>query len=268
MKFSQKELKVIYWRSRERAISFLKNDLPRIQQTLSPSRVKLRLMLFTSALKKPIVQLHGVKLRLGIHLSLEVLEYIHSGEYERPEIKMIEATIENDDIVMELGSGLGLVSTFCAKKIGSERVFTFEANPALSSLIKETYDLNEVSPNFENCLVADHNGTQTFYISKAFWGSSIIPSPSAAPIQIATRSFNDELKRIKPTFLIVDIEGGEWELSHYMQLEGVRKIVIETHPWKIGEDKNLLVEKAFENAGFKKISDLSTDHHFFYQRHA
>ncbi len=240
MKFSQKELKVIYWRSRERAISFLKNDLPRIQQTLSPSRVKLRLMLFTSALKKPIVQLHGVKLRLGIHLlALASVSY----------------------------------HTFCAKKIGSERVFTFEANPALSSLIKETYDLNEVSSNevssnFENCLVADHNGAQTFYISKAFWGSSIIPSPSAAPIQITTRSFNDELKRIKPTFLIVDIEGGEWELSHYMQLEGVRKIVIETHPWKIGEDKNLLVEKAFENAGFKKISDLSTDHHFFYQRHA
>jgi hypothetical protein len=48
--------------------------------------------------------------------------------------------------------------------------------------------------------------------------SSTIPSDisSPRPIRVPVRSLNDELRRIRPTFLIVDIEGGEHDLIQHM----------------------------------------------------
>lgn len=64
----------------------------------------------------------------------------------------VAAKLDADDVVMDVGTGIGLVATLCAQRIGSERVYTYEANPALERPIRETFELNRVSPHLEMCM--------------------------------------------------------------------------------------------------------------------
>ena len=63
-----------------------------------------------------------------------------------------------------------------------------------------------------------------------------MPSPDAQCIRVPVMSFHDELKRIRPTYLMIDIEGGEIELLARALPHHVRAVCVETHPAVTGED--------------------------------
>ena len=97
---------------------------------------------------------------------------IFTKGYERREFEITRKTIAEDDIVMEVGAGIGFLSTVFAKHIGSERVFAYEANPELIGLIQSTYKVNYVNPCLKNVVLAQGNGKREFYIADEFWASS------------------------------------------------------------------------------------------------
>lgn len=166
-----------------------------------------------------------------------IARQIYLGEYESKEVDIVEHKLESSDIVVEVGAGLGYLSAFCAKRIGSERVHTFEANPALIPLIEATHRRNGIAPGVHNVLLARGAGECTFYVEPEFWASSTTArSGQAQAITVGQRDLNEELSRLSPTFLIVDIEGGEAEFFAYANLGGVRKICLETHPDVLGND--------------------------------
>jgi FkbM family methyltransferase len=105
----------------------------------------------------------GVKVRVDGSLSAEVRLALRWGHYERRELDVVRAALQGADVVMEVGAGLGVVSSFCAKAVGSQRVFAYEANPAMESYIRRTYALNGVSPTLEICALGEHVGEQTLY---------------------------------------------------------------------------------------------------------
>src|SRR3954465_8286744 len=76
-----------------------------------------------------VVTIEGIQIRVGRHMSRRVEQAISKGGYERDELRLIGMVLSPSDVVLELGAGLGLVSAFCAKRVGSGRVFAFEANP-------------------------------------------------------------------------------------------------------------------------------------------
>jgi len=55
---------------------------------------------------------------------------IYFGDYERKEATIVSQRLTADDVVLEIGAGIGFLSAYCAKRIGSERVFAYDANPA------------------------------------------------------------------------------------------------------------------------------------------
>ncbi len=166
-----------------------------------------------------------------------IARQIYLGEYESKEIDIVSRNLEAADVVVEVGAGLGYISAFCAQRIGSERVHAFEANPALMPLLRATHVRNAVAPSVHNVLLARGEGECTFYIEAEFWASSTTArGPQAQAIKVAQRDLNAELKRLGPTFLIVDIEGGEAEFFAYASLAGVNKICVETHADAIGDD--------------------------------
>jgi FkbM family methyltransferase len=226
----------------------------------SPKDLPLALKSIVRSYGRPVVEVDGVKVRLDPGFSLEVLTSLAGGAYERPELRMVGARLEANDIVLEIGSGLGFISTYCAKIIGSERVHAFEGNPALESIIRETFKLNKVSPNFEICLIGAANGQVDFYVTKSFWASSTKMIPGGRKTVVPMKSFHQEVSRIKPTFLIIDIEGGETDLfSDAMDsLRSVRKIAIEIHPWVVGADAIDAMERKIIQAGFTRVEELST----------
>lgn len=179
---------------------------------------------------------HGVLLPTKhTAISKGIRKQIYFEQYEAKEIEIVARRLTNDDVVVEVGAGIGYLSAFCAKRIGNDRVFAYEANPKLVEIIAATHSANRVSPTVKNVLLAEGDGVRTFYVEEEFWASSATHSDTAHSIEVPQADLNRELARIRPTFLIVDIEGGEAEFFAIANLSGVSKICVETHPGVLGD---------------------------------
>jgi FkbM family methyltransferase len=164
-----------------------------------------------------------------------ILKDIFFGVYESKEAELVKKKIAADDVVMEVGAGIGFLSALCAKVTGSERVFAYEANPQLMQVIRHVHDLNQVAPTVSNVLLGEGDGECTFWLEKDYWASSLIQgSKDATPIRVRQIDLNQEIQRIRPSFMILDIEGGEYEFLRHARLDPIRKIVIEVHPHVLG----------------------------------
>lgn len=199
-----------------------------------------------------VVNIKGVKLPVfKDKLSERVLKFLLLGNYEQDEFYLVKYCLGKDDIVMELGAGLGFLSTYCAQRIGSERVFPYEANPDLKNYIHETYKINKVNPNLSMCLLGEKQGKKSFFISKNTSSSSIVfMDNSDYLVEVPVKVFDQEVQKISPTLLIVDIEGGEYELFESVNFHTIKKIVIEMHPHIIGKEKHASTLSKFKDAGF------------------
>jgi FkbM family methyltransferase len=202
--------------------------------------------------RRPKVIRHaGVLLALDRQIPPEILEYLYSGEYERSELKDIRTHLRPDDVVMELGTGIGFVSLACAKRVGAARVFSFEANPALKPLILHNYELNQLSPTLEICILGEKLGETDFYVHDQYWLSSTQAGiPNTHRVRVPSRPLNDEIRRIDPTFLIMDIEGGERELFRFIDFHNIRKVALELHAGLIGHDEAEAIQRRLHDAGF------------------
>ncbi len=159
---------------------------------------------------------------------------IYFGEYEAKESDIVDKRLETGDVVMEVGAGIGYLSALCAKRIGSERVYAYEANPAMMNVIAATHEKNGVSPQVANVMMGRGNGVCTLHVEEEFWASSTVAgSASAKKVEVRQIDLNEEFDKIRPSFLIIDIEGGEIDFFKYAKLDGLRKICIETHPGMI-----------------------------------
>lgn len=204
-----------------------------------------------------VVEVSGIRLRIGSHLSPPILGSVLDGDYEGGELELLRSTLAPDDVVMELGTGLGFLATFSARQIGSERVVTYEGNPYMERYIRETFALNRVSPRLEMSLVGPEPGRRPFYVPRDFWASSMLKCEGrATEITVPVRAFNVEAKQLRPTLLIVDIEGGEVELVPKMDLGGVRAVVIELHERVTGRAGAESVKAALVAAGFREEASI------------
>lgn len=219
------------------------------------------------ALGHPVVEVAGVRLRVGRHVSPTVRHCLLNGDYENEELATVAAALQPDDVVLELGTGLGLIATFCAKRVGSDRVFTYEANPALEPHIRRTFALNGVSPSLSIALLGESTGNRTFYVTRNFWASSVIrPAGRAKAVTVPVKVLDDELRRIDPTFLVTDIEGGELELFEGMNFRNIRKICLEVHEGAIGPAGVGHVRSLLLDAGFAPDPARSTARVWFLER--
>ncbi|MCP2727693.1 FkbM family methyltransferase [Limnofasciculus baicalensis] len=230
---------------------------------------KQQLLFWYQTIRKPgVIQSEGIAIPMGEHISKIIRDNLYWGGYESGEMGFLKSHLATDDTVMEIGAGLGFLSAYIAKKIGSDRIFAYEANPNLEKPIRELYQLNQVNPTLDICLIGNKNGEELFYIEKDFWSSSKIQqNPNSQPIKIPVKSFNQELRSINPSFLIIDIEGGEYELMSYADWYNVQKILIEIHPQQIGQEQAEFVQSKLIEAGFE-IKQKNCSYHWilFLQR--
>jgi FkbM family methyltransferase len=182
------------------------------------------------------VLLSGVEIDLNASLSQTIQAVLQAGSYELTERDMVSHTLRPWDTVLELGAGLGVISTLCARKIGSHCVHAYEANPQMIPLIRETYRRNGVKPFLHNAILGDHVGEADFYLHDDFWRSSTVPFAPSERVKVPVVHAYDVFYSILPTFLVCDIEGGEAGLFKTLTYpESLKKIVVEVHPQIIGE---------------------------------
>lgn len=205
------------------------------------------------------VDIHGVRVAIDHDLvSPKIVAELRSGSYELPESRQIDGIVQPGERVVELGGGLGLISTKVALTGRAAHVAAFEANPRLIPLIERTHALNRVGVTVTNAVVTPRAEAATvpFYLRKDFWASSLSPEPYGyeSVIEVPTVSFAEMLRLHRPTMLIVDIEGGEEALFQNVPLTGVRKVYIELHQNVIGR------------VGMKRVFDFFSSHDFHYDQ--
>lgn len=192
---------------------------------------------------------------------------IYFGDYERKELDVIERRLSPTDSVMEIGAGIGFLSAYCARIVGSERVHAYEANPALIELIREVHARNRVQPRVVHALLGRGDSERDFFLEKDFWASSISrSSPDARPIRVRQLDLHAELQRVAPSFLIVDVEGGECELLGAADLLTVSKLCLEVHPQILGNAALSDLFVSLVRSGFSLDFSLMRKNVFYFQR--
>lgn len=200
------------------------------------------------------VTIGGVTLKTdGTVLSPAMVRALYRGHYERAEQELLDATLTPHDRVLELGAGVGFISTFAAQRVKAKNVTVVEANPELIPLIEANHELNGFDIEIHNCVLGHEMGETTFYVAENFWASSLEDAPGRKPVSVPVRPLDAMLRDHSITYLVCDIEGGEASLFNADLLRRVpelTKACIELHPGAIGDDGVSAVLRAFLDAGF------------------
>jgi len=179
------------------------------------------------------VSLQGVKLRLHQIESSIIVSSILRGSYEADEASALRGWLKKDDRILELGAGFGFVTTLAAREAMNGHIVSYEANPHMVELAKETLQINRVTnAELRQGIVGDHAGTHSFFLSPNFWESSLTPNSDWKEVIVPSFALETVLSEYEPTAVIMDIEGGEFELlqsTAWNRALSIQKMSIEFH---------------------------------------
>ena len=181
---------------------------------------------------------------------------LRTNGYEGLEADAITKIAREGDTVLELGAGIGFISTLIGATRPVKEIHSFEANPYLIDYIHAAHALNGVTnAHVHNALLAPRKGPpRDFYCRRNFLASSLSPDTGPADgilsvEKIEVRGVNTVFRELKPDVLVCDIEGGEADLLPALKYDGLRAAVIELHPQWIGAEGVRAVFEAMHNAG-------------------
>lgn len=203
-----------------------------------------------------IIEHFGIRLRIDPEImSPRLMEVVREGRYETPEARKIGKIIQQGDIILEIGAGIGFMTALMLKNPVVERVISFEANPLLIPIIQRTLSDNGVGDQrFElhNAVLGLQDaGSIDFHIHRDFWASSLRKvDGTVRTCRVPLMSFDTALQTVHPDVIVCDIEGGEKDLFSDCNLAGVRSIYIELHQRVIGPAGMRDLFQALHNHGF------------------
>jgi FkbM family methyltransferase len=223
--------------------------------SLLPKKLAAKLKkLYHQLLRTKIIHLSGVALSArNPGLSRMVRNQLYRGTYENKESHLLCKYLKASDIVIEIGCGIGFIGCLCAQIAGSKNVYSFEANPELETVIKANYALNGVSPHLTMRAVTRDGKDVIFYIADNQISTSAISRDTVQtkPLTLKSVPLSQILVEIKPTVLVMDVEGLEVDLlSNSINLECVRMIIAETHPHIVGVGQINSMNAFLKKAGF------------------
>ena len=200
---------------------------------------------------------HGLRVPGSTLITDEDARWIDKEGYEGHEIRGAMHVTTPEDRVLELGTGLGIVSGAVALNCQPQAVLSFEANPDLLPHIRELHRVNrlENTISVENavlCGTGPRPALIDFNIAGDFRSSSLLKR-GKAPVQtikVPTAGFAEVVAGFRPSVLLMDIEGGELSLLRDADLSAFRAVIIEFHPGAYSDEgmeecKNILVSAGF-----------------------
>lgn len=192
-----------------------------------------------------------------------VRSLLRKNAYEQKESEAALRIVKEGDVVVELGAGIGYMSTLVASKRKIKSVHSFEANPHLIPYIQKVHAINGLTnAHVTNAILGPRKGTADFYVRDNLLGSSLAvlegevdPPSTKVDVLNAKTVFKD----IGANVLICDIEGAEVDLIPSLDLTGLRAAIIELHPQWIGPEGVNKVFRAFMDAGLAYYHRGSTN---------
>ncbi|KMK67333.1 FkbM family methyltransferase [Puniceibacterium sp. IMCC21224] len=188
---------------------------------------------------------------------------LKADTYERKECEAALRVVREGDVVLELGGGIGYMSTLIATHRKVRAIHSYEANPALIPYIHSVHAANNVTNvTVHNALLSDGAGDPVpFYVRANFLASSIDrdadPDSVVRTEMIERHDINAVLQEVKPTILVCDIEGAEAHLLPGADFSGLRAAIIELHPQWIGQSGVQAVFDTMHRAGLSYFPKAS-----------
>ncbi len=201
----------------------------------------------------------GVRVPLDRRIVTPPIETaLRSGGYESDETRSLPDVVRAGDRVLELGAGMGFVSTILAKRTKAAKIVAMEANPQLIPFIRRVHEMNgvdrvEILNGVASVDPAPKRGAKaTFYARPDFWMSSLSPEPYAydRTYDVPVVSLDALLRRNEINMIVCDIEGGEVALLPEADLSGVDRVYVEVHDHLTGLSGVKALFDALSDKGF------------------
>ena len=182
---------------------------------------------------------------------------IIKGTYEAPELTLVTKAVRPGDLVVEIGTGVGVVSLLCNRLAGEGNVKSYEANTSLEPIIRENFQLNGMTPKLVLKAVTLDGKPVEFYHNENIISSSV--HDRGLPAQkrwIDSIAIDEAIAEHKANVIVMDIEGGEVDLLPNADLAGVRELIIELHPHIVGEDAIKTLIATLRDRGFDETGRI------------
>jgi len=175
--------------------------------------------------------------------------------YEAAERYMVRNYLSQNDIVLELGACIGVVSCVTNAKLNlSSNHVVVEPNPRMLQLLVKNRDLNKAQFLIEQCVISIQKEIK-FFIYDDYMSSSLIQrSNRKGQQEVLVKGMSvEELSvktKLKFNALIMDIEGGELDIIKNTDLSPFNKLIIEYHPNILSSEDRVLYESILSEKQF------------------
>jgi FkbM family methyltransferase len=158
---------------------------------------------------------------------------IVEGRFETEEARQIPRIVRPGDRVLEIGAGIGFISTLLSRERRVASVLAVEANPHLIEYMTRLHMRNRVRKvrRLNAVLTNDPVDRMTFYLRRDFWMGSLMPGPNpyTGKVDVPTRNLNALLQEEGIDLIVCDVEGAEAILFQEADLAGVDRVFLELH---------------------------------------
>ena len=180
-------------------------------------------------------RLNGISLNLPEGLATpEILGKLADGTYEADEARSADRCVRKGFRVLELGAGIGYVTSICARRAGPENVLSVEANPDLIPVIEGNLARNGLSGvtlmHGAATGPVEEGATADFAVSTGYTGSSLDGKGRA--VRVPLISIHELIRSHKPHVVLMDVEGAEADMFNRLWKCPLRFCVMELHPRK------------------------------------
>jgi FkbM family methyltransferase len=206
---------------------------PNLEVTKGPDEYG---MVLESVDQQREIEVKGVKavVRAGTSDEFVVNEVIKGNTYRR-------LTINPGDTVLDAGMNIGMF-TILASRAGAT-VHSFEPDPDNFQLAKTNIELNDLGANvtLNECAITGTDEPEREFslnLKRNKGAHSLVKKRGRNSIRVKAEHIDSVIRRVKPTVIKMDIEGGEFEcIQSVTDLTGVRELIMEFHHAHLNENE-------------------------------
>ena len=106
------------------------------------------------------------------------------------------------------------------------------------------------------------------HVNEQFKLASATTINKGKSILVEQESLNEVISQWQPSFLIMDIEGAEYDIFSIIDFQSISKIQFELHSDILGKDKCAFIFDQLNHSGFKMDDKVSVHPNYFFSRNA
>ncbi len=160
-----------------------------------------------------------------------------------------------------------MIATTCAVICGEDNVLCYEPNPKTINIIRENFKINNLNVELRQRALSTAKGSATFYFNDNIVSSSLIDQDFGGATDVECDDIAEVVDAVKPTVIVMDVEGAEIDLLPAANLTHVSKIFVEMHPNIVGKEAIDCLNRQLEDLGFVYRKELCRSKVAFYEKY-